>query len=320
MLRLPLADACFDIVWAWGTVHHTTNPLAAVSELLRVLKPGGSILLAIYKKTRVTFIHEIIRKTLIRTPRWSWTTLSKVMAVFLAPVVFLFKKREKSRKGEKLEELILDWYFVPIRHHYRPEEIETLPQGPRLESGEVPSRLGPLRQFFEFHLQGAQTSQFLEFLPRRKAGRGCPKRPCEGLAFTRRPWRKPGFRAPRMSELDVDIIPLFIGNKRCEERQASLRVPQAPRRTPSERREKPERERGHLGRPPHTEWALFRRRLAAVPNLFDPAAGDHAVFGQGMGDHRPGAHHRAPADGDAVQDDDARAQPDILADVDPSLG
>jgi ubiquinone/menaquinone biosynthesis C-methylase UbiE len=124
MLRLPFADAAFDIVWAWGTVHHTTDPLRAVSELIRVLRPGGSLFLAVYKKTKVTFIHEIIRKTLIKTPRRTWTALSKIMAFFLAPVVFVFKKREKSRKGEKLEELILDWYFVPIRHYYAPEEIQ----------------------------------------------------------------------------------------------------------------------------------------------------------------------------------------------------
>jgi len=124
MLRLPYPDAAFDIVWAWGTVHHTTNPLGAVTELLRVLKPGGSILLAIYKKTKVTWLHEAIRKTLIRTPRGSWNALAKVMAVFGAPIVALFKKREKSRKGERLSELILDWYFVPIRHHYTPDEIQ----------------------------------------------------------------------------------------------------------------------------------------------------------------------------------------------------
>jgi ubiquinone/menaquinone biosynthesis C-methylase UbiE len=124
MLHLPFGDASFDIVWAWGTVHHTTDPLGAVAELIRVLKQEGSLLLAVYTRTKLTFLHEIIRKTLIRTPRWSWTALSKIMAFFLAPVVWLFKKREKSRKGEKLEELILDWYFVPIRHHYRPREVE----------------------------------------------------------------------------------------------------------------------------------------------------------------------------------------------------
>jgi ubiquinone/menaquinone biosynthesis C-methylase UbiE len=124
MLNLPFNDAEFDIVWAWGTVHHTTDPFGAIDQLIRVLKPGGSLLLAVYTRTRLTFMHEIIRKTLVRTPRRSWTFLSKVMAVFLAPVVFFFKKREKSRKGEKLEELILDWYFVPIRHYYKPEEIQ----------------------------------------------------------------------------------------------------------------------------------------------------------------------------------------------------
>ena len=125
MLNLPFSDEDFDIVWAWGTVHHTTDPFRAIDELIRVLKKGGSLLLAVYTRTKLTFLHEIIRKILIRTPKKSWTFLSKVMAVFLAPIVLFFKKREKARKGEKLEELILDWYFVPIRHYYTPDEIKT---------------------------------------------------------------------------------------------------------------------------------------------------------------------------------------------------
>ena len=133
MLQLPFADRTFDIVWAWGTVHHTTDPLRAISELARVLRPGGSIFLAVYKRTKVTWIHEIIRKTLVKTPKRSWTALSRIMAFFLSPVVFFFKKREKSRKGEKLEELILDWYFVPIRHYYTPDEIRDVLEGKGFE-------------------------------------------------------------------------------------------------------------------------------------------------------------------------------------------
>jgi len=133
MLQLPFADGTFDIVWAWGTVHHTTDPLRAISELARVLRLGGSIFLAVYKRTKLTWIHEIIRKTLVKTPKQSWTALSKIMAFFLSPVVFFFKKREKSRKGEKLEELILDWYFVPIRHYYTPEEIRDVLEGKSFE-------------------------------------------------------------------------------------------------------------------------------------------------------------------------------------------
>jgi ubiquinone/menaquinone biosynthesis C-methylase UbiE len=124
MLHLPYPDASFDIVWAWGTVHHTTDPLGAIDGLIRVLKPGGAILLAIYKKTKVTWIHEAIRKTLVRTPRRSWN-----MAFFGTPIVWIFKRREKARQGETLSELILDWYFVPIRHYYKPDEIRTFLEG-----------------------------------------------------------------------------------------------------------------------------------------------------------------------------------------------
>ena len=100
MLHLPFRDEQFDIVWAWGTVHHTTDPTKAIEELIRVLKGGGSILLAVYTKTKMTVFHEFIRKILVRTPKKTWTTLSKIMAFFLTPVVFFFKRREKSRIGE----------------------------------------------------------------------------------------------------------------------------------------------------------------------------------------------------------------------------
>ncbi|MFQ6082591.1 MAG: class I SAM-dependent methyltransferase [Candidatus Aminicenantia bacterium] len=125
MLNLSFKENTFDIVWAWGTIHHTEDPYKAMEELIRVLKKDGIFFMALYKKTKLTFIHEIIRRVLIKTPRKSWTILSKIMAFFLSPIVFLFKKREKSRKGEKLEELILDWYFVPIRHYFYPERIKS---------------------------------------------------------------------------------------------------------------------------------------------------------------------------------------------------
>ncbi len=125
MLKLGFKDGSFDIVWAWGTIHHTTEPFCALNEIIRVLRKGGSLLVAVYKRTRITFIHELIRKTLFRTPRFLWKPLTKILTIFLSPIVYLLKKREKSRKGEKLEELILDWYFVPLRHYFYPEEISS---------------------------------------------------------------------------------------------------------------------------------------------------------------------------------------------------
>ena len=38
---LPFADASFNIVYAWGVLHHTPGTRQAYREILRVLKPGG---------------------------------------------------------------------------------------------------------------------------------------------------------------------------------------------------------------------------------------------------------------------------------------
>lgn len=123
MLELPFEDASFDIVWAWGTVHHTGRPTAALDELTRVLRDDGTMLLALYRKTRLTFLHRVATGILSRTPFALQPLVAKLIALPLYPFIALFKKREKLRKGETLEHLVLDWFFVPVRSHHDPEEI-----------------------------------------------------------------------------------------------------------------------------------------------------------------------------------------------------
>lgn len=46
LLRLPFAENAFDIVFSTEAIEHTAQPLAAASELYRVLKPGGRLVLS----------------------------------------------------------------------------------------------------------------------------------------------------------------------------------------------------------------------------------------------------------------------------------
>lgn len=48
---LPLADACADVAVCWGVLHHVDEPRVAFSELVRITRPGGTILLYIYPKS-----------------------------------------------------------------------------------------------------------------------------------------------------------------------------------------------------------------------------------------------------------------------------
>jgi ubiquinone/menaquinone biosynthesis C-methylase UbiE len=48
VLNLPFEDATFEFVWSAGVIHHTADFDQALSELTRVLQPGGKLFLLVY--------------------------------------------------------------------------------------------------------------------------------------------------------------------------------------------------------------------------------------------------------------------------------
>lgn len=50
-IDLPLEAACADVTICWGVLHHVDEPDKAFAELVRVTRPGGSILLYVYPLT-----------------------------------------------------------------------------------------------------------------------------------------------------------------------------------------------------------------------------------------------------------------------------
>jgi ubiquinone/menaquinone biosynthesis C-methylase UbiE len=53
--HLPFADASFDFVWSWGVVHHSEHTDQVLSEIARVLRPGGRLALMVYHRTSITY-------------------------------------------------------------------------------------------------------------------------------------------------------------------------------------------------------------------------------------------------------------------------
>jgi SAM-dependent methyltransferase len=46
--QLPFPDNSFDLVYSWGVLQHTPNTPRAITEVYRVLRPGGSALVMVY--------------------------------------------------------------------------------------------------------------------------------------------------------------------------------------------------------------------------------------------------------------------------------
>jgi ubiquinone/menaquinone biosynthesis C-methylase UbiE len=53
---LPFDDASFDLVFSWGVIHHTSDMDAALGQLVRVLRPGGTLVLMLYHRRSIFFV------------------------------------------------------------------------------------------------------------------------------------------------------------------------------------------------------------------------------------------------------------------------
>lgn len=67
---LPFPDATFDIVYSWGVIHHSEKPEAIVSEIRRVLKPGGLFIGMMYGRRSPFVLKLWIKHALLKGKFW----------------------------------------------------------------------------------------------------------------------------------------------------------------------------------------------------------------------------------------------------------
>jgi ubiquinone/menaquinone biosynthesis C-methylase UbiE len=48
--RMQFPDASFDFIWSWGVIHHSANTSAIISQMSRVLRPGGRSTIMVYHR------------------------------------------------------------------------------------------------------------------------------------------------------------------------------------------------------------------------------------------------------------------------------
>jgi SAM-dependent methyltransferase len=110
--RLPIADASLDLVISFDVLEHLHDDTAAVTEVLRVLRPGGTYLVAVPADPRLWSSHDEAVDHIRRYTRQGLVDLLErggfdvldvqSWNVLLRPVVAL---RRRSSSGSDLEDL-----------------------------------------------------------------------------------------------------------------------------------------------------------------------------------------------------------------------
>lgn len=101
--HLPISGGSVDAVYSFGVIHHTDHPERVAAEIVRVLRPGGEILAAVYHRYSLFAAQKVIFYSLRR--RWGKGTWRRYLAGLEfggalreePPVIRLYSRRQIRR-------------------------------------------------------------------------------------------------------------------------------------------------------------------------------------------------------------------------------
>jgi SAM-dependent methyltransferase len=108
---LPFRDGAFDVVVSFGVLHHTPDTQAGVREIWRVLKPGGTAVVMLYRRGNPKWWATSLTRSLSRAADGASALLPRLrsrrhvadprgtalMELFGVPVLTAFSRRQARR-------------------------------------------------------------------------------------------------------------------------------------------------------------------------------------------------------------------------------
>ena len=152
--RLPFDNNTFDLVYSWGVVDHVLAPRQAMRELVRALRPGGHLIVAVYLRTWLTPLHELSRHICLHTPFFPRQSFIRAIGGF---VRFLERKRTMTNVRDdniNVEAQAEDWFFAPVKHFFSIDEMRQIYSDLGLSFEVLVERTGRFRSSSDFIVRG----------------------------------------------------------------------------------------------------------------------------------------------------------------------
>lgn len=101
----------FDVVYAWGSLHHSGRMHDAITRAASRVNPGGTFILAIYNRHWTSGAWTAVKILYNRSPRWLkplWAGIFYVL-IYLAKLVITRDNPLKMHRGMDFYHDVIDW-------------------------------------------------------------------------------------------------------------------------------------------------------------------------------------------------------------------
>ena len=101
----------YDVVHAWGVLHHTGDMQQAVRNAAGLVKEGGTFICALYNRHWSSPVWKVIKRTYLRSPQ----ALRKALIVVFYPVIYSAKRivtgahPTQTERGMDFYHDVVDW-------------------------------------------------------------------------------------------------------------------------------------------------------------------------------------------------------------------
>jgi SAM-dependent methyltransferase len=142
--RWPFADESLDVVYSFGVLHHTPDPLIALREAYRCLRPEGTVLIALYHSYSLFSLARFLEW--LRHGEWRTESFSESFWRIERPAPGTTARPLVDRYSRAETQGLLAGAGFEVRrtevHHYGVEEVWYLGWIPRAARDWLSRRLG----------------------------------------------------------------------------------------------------------------------------------------------------------------------------------
>jgi len=117
----------FDLVYAWGSLHHTGAMWEAITNTSRLVAPGGTLVLGIYKRHITSPIWRIIKRGYNHAPAWIQRGMIPPFAalIYIAKLLVTRRNPLEKQRGMDFWYDVIDWVGGYPYEYANAEEIIT---------------------------------------------------------------------------------------------------------------------------------------------------------------------------------------------------